>query len=130
MIADTSFIIDIMENEPAAVKKAAEVEAGGLAISVGSPTIFELYVGLGLSEKLEEEKLKITSIITALPHLPLDSESASTAGLIYSEKTQGGKEIDPVDAMIAGIAKVHSETVITRNIKHFSGIEGVSVEAY
>lgn len=103
--------------------------AGGLAISVGSPTVFELYVGVGLSRKLEEEKFKITSIVMALPHLPLDSESASAAGLIYSGKIRG-TGIDPVDAMIAGIVKVHSETVITRNIKHFSGIDGVTVEPY
>ncbi len=119
-----------MEREPAAVKKAAEVEAGGLAICVGSPTIFELYVGVGMSKKPQEEKSKITSILAALPHLPLDSESAAAAGLIYSVKIQGGKGIDPEDAMIAGIAKVHTEIIITRNLKHFSGVEGVTVERY
>jgi predicted nucleic acid-binding protein len=31
---------------------------------------------------------------------------------------------------IAGIAKVHGEKVLTRNAKHFRGVEGVSVEPY
>ena len=119
-----------MENQPAAEKKAAEIEAAGFAISVGTPTIFELYVGVGLSKKQQEEKSKITSILAALPHLPFDSESASVAGIIYSKKIQEGNKIDPEDAMIAGIAKVHAESIITRNIKHFSSIEGVTVERY
>jgi len=41
-----------------------------------------------------------------------------------------GSMVDPEDAMIAGIAKVHSERVLTRNRKHFQGIEGVNVESY
>ncbi len=32
--------------------------------------------------------------------------------------------------MIAGIARVNSEKVLTRNIRHYSGIEGVTIENY
>jgi len=32
--------------------------------------------------------------------------------------------------MLAGIARVKAEKVLTRNIKHFSGIEGVALETY
>ena len=39
-------------------------------------------------------------------------------------------EDDPEDAMIAGIAKVHGEAVITRNVRHFVNIERVEIEKY
>jgi len=38
--------------------------------------------------------------------------------------------IDLEDAMIAGIARVHGMKLLTRNLKHFQGIEGVNVEPY
>ena len=41
-----------------------------------------------------------------------------------------GRDIDPEDAMLAGMARVRAEKVLTRNVKHFSGIEGVTVEIY
>lgn len=38
--------------------------------------------------------------------------------------------MDPEDAMIAGIARVNGEAVVTRNLRHFKGIKGVAVETY
>ena len=39
-------------------------------------------------------------------------------------------QIDPEDAMIAGIARTNKQRIITRNVKHFSDIEGVEIENY
>ena len=130
MLADTVFLIDLMENEPSAVKRATEIEGEGLTLYVGSPTIFELYVGLSLSKSAEKERTKIMRILASLPQLPLDFESASSGGLIYGDKVKAGSKIDPEDAMLAGIAKAHKETILTRNIRHFEAIEGITIERY
>lgn len=130
MIADTSFLIDLMMNETGAVAKAREIEGKGSTISVCSPSVFELYVGVALSRKPEDEKARIIDLIGSLPQLPLDFESARAAGTIYGERIREGAKMDPEDAMIAGIAKVRNEHVVTRNAKHFSGIGGVKVEIY
>jgi predicted nucleic acid-binding protein len=130
MIADTSFIIDLMMNEREAVDKAKEIERNGSTISVPSPSVFELYVGVALSRKPEVEKTKIIDLIGSLPQIPLDFESARAGGAIYGQRIKGRIQMDPEDAMIAGIAKVRKERLITRNAKHFSGIEGITVEVY
>lgn len=83
-----------------------------------------------MSKKTEEEKIKIISVLASLPQLPLDFQSACVGGFIYGEKIKAGSNVDPEDAMLAGIAKVHGEAIITRNVKHFAGIEGVTVECY
>ena len=119
-----------MANDPVAIEKARELEANATALQVGSPTIFELYVGVALSKKAEREKAKITSVINSLTHIPLDHDSAKAAGIIYGEKVRSGSTIDPEDAMLAGIALAHEQPIITRNAKHFSNIEGVRVETY
>lgn len=97
---------------------------------VGAATIFELYVGVSLSKKAEQEREKIHSVVNSLAQLPLDYESASAAGTIYGEKIKTDSRIDPEDAMLAGISRVHRQSIITRNVKHFSNIDGVSVETY
>lgn len=130
MIADTSFLIDIMINDPLALAKATELERRGLTVYVGAPTVFELYVGVSLTRKSEEEKLKITSVMAAMPQLPLDFQSAQVSGSIYGGKLKAGSRIDPEDAMLAGIAKVRGEAIVTRNVKHFANIEGLTVESY
>lgn len=130
MLADTSFLIDLMVGDKAAVEKAREIEAKGTPLTVSAPTVFELYVGISLSRKAEEGKARVLAVLESLPFLPLDVESSKAGGRIYGEKKRMGSTVDPEDAMVAGIARVHGEKVLTRNLKHFQGIEGVNVESY
>ena len=46
MIADTSFIIDIMKSDKEAIKKAEEIQKNGNTIAVTSISVFELFVGV------------------------------------------------------------------------------------
>jgi len=130
LLADTSFLIDLMVGDKAAVEKAREIEAKGTPLTVSAPTVFELYVGISLSRKAEEGKARVLAVLESLPFLPLDVESSKAGGRIYGEKKRMGSTVDPEDAMVAGIARVHGEKVLTRNLKHFQGIEGVNVESY
>ena len=130
MLADTSFLIDLMVGDKAAVEKAMEIEAKGTPLIVSAPTVFELYVGISLSRKAEEGKARVLVVLESLPFLPLDVESSKAGGRIYGEKKRMGLTVDPEDAMVAGIARVHGEKVLTRNLKHIQGIEGVNVESY
>jgi tRNA(fMet)-specific endonuclease VapC len=130
LIADTSFLIDIMMKDPAALDKARDVEKSGSTVSVGAPSIFELFAGVALTRRSDEEKSKIMSTVASLPQLPLDFQSARAGGRIYGRKAKAGSKIDPEDAMLAGIAHIRGEPIITRNVKHFTDIEGVKVETY
>jgi predicted nucleic acid-binding protein len=130
LLTDTSFLIDLMVGNEAAIEKARYIEAKGTPLIVSAPTVFELYVGLSLSSKAEEEKTRILAVLESLPFLPLDAESSKAGSLIYGDKKRVGSTIDPEDAMVAGIAKVHAEKVLTRNLKHFQGIDGVIIESY
>lgn len=130
MLADTTFIIDIMKKDEAAVRKAGELSDASVSVLVGTPSIFELYVGVGLSVRSSEEKEKILSILRTLPHLPLDSASATRAGLIYAQRVREKTKIDPEDAMLAGIAIQNNVPLLSRNRKHFAGIPELKLETY
>lgn len=84
MLVDTTFVIDIMQDDRDAIKKAKELSDSSTAIVVGTPTIFELYVGVGLSLKSSEEREKILDALISLTQLPLDGPSAARAGIIYA----------------------------------------------
>lgn len=130
MIADTSFLIDLMQDDGAAKDKAEKLVAESVPIMVGTPTVFELYVGVGLAIKSSEEREKVFEVLRSLTQLPLDAPSATTAGMIYAQKTKEGTKIDAEDAMIAGIALENQQAMLTKNIKHFAGIPGLKVEGY
>jgi len=119
-----------MSSNSAAIKKAEELEEKGIALLVGAPTVFELYVGVSLSKKADQEKSKILGVMNSLAQLPFDYEAARAAGAIYGERIKIGSQIDPEDAMLAGMSRIHRQPIVTRNIKHFSNIEGVAVETY
>jgi predicted nucleic acid-binding protein len=130
LLADTTFLIDIMKNDISAVQKAKHLSDASVSILVGTPTIFELYIGVGLSVRSSEEREKVLSVLKSLPHLSLDSESASKAGMIYAQRVREKTKIDPEDAMLAGIAIQNNEPLLTRNRMDFAGIPELRVESY
>ena len=130
MLADTSFLIDLMQDDELAKAKAEKLVGESVPIMVGAPTIFELYVGVGLAMKSSEEREKVLEVLQSLTQLPLDAPSATKAGMVYAQKTKEGTKIDAEDAMIVGIALENQQTILTRNVKHFAGITGLKVEGY
>ncbi len=130
MLADTTFIIDIMRQDGDAVQKAKDLSEASISLLVGAPTIFELHVGVGLSIRAGEEKEKVLNVLKSLPYLSLDAGSASKAGAIYAQRIREGSGIDPEDAMLAGIAIQNNEPLLTRNRKDFTGISDLRLESY
>jgi tRNA(fMet)-specific endonuclease VapC len=130
VIADTSFIIDIMKSNKEAIEKAEEIEKSGSTIAVTSISIFELFVGIGLSIKQDQERYKIARVLNSLSIISFDEDSAREAGRIFAQKRRNGSTIDPEDSMIAGICAKRNEILITRNLKHFSDIENVKIDSY
>ena len=130
MIADTSFIIDIMERVPEALKKAQELEDRQEKILITTITVFELWIGITKSSKPEHEKKKVEEILQSQFIVDLDKESAQEAGKINGLLQLEGNIIDSEDCLIAGIAHHHGEMVVTKNVKHFRRIKSLSVETY
>ncbi len=130
MIADTSFLIDIMKSDNEAIKKAEETEKNGSTIAVTSISIFELFVGVALSIKQEQERNKINRILNGLSIISFDEDSAREAGKIFAQKRNNGSTIEPEDSMIAGVCLRRNEILITRNVKHFKDIDGLRIDSY
>lgn len=131
MILDTTFIIDLLRGKNLEVKeKAEELDHRFETKAVVSVSVMELWRGALQSVRKEEEKNKINELIKSFLVYPLDEKAARESGEIEADLIKKGEIIDLEDIMIAGVAKVHNETVLTRNVKHFERISGLSVETY
>jgi len=129
MILDTSFIIDLMDNNEQAIAKLNELLARNEPQLVASPSIFELWSGITQSNKPDKEKTKVLAVLACQAILSLDQHSAEMAGEIDGRLVKEGQIIDPEDCMIAGIAKIKNQSILT-NDKHFDRINDVKTERY
>jgi|SRR3989344_2775206 len=131
MILDTTFIIDLLRGNNLKVKeKAEELDHLFETKAVASISIMELWRGALQSVRKEEEKNKINELIKSFLVYPFDEKTARESGEIEADLIKRGEIIDLEDIMISGVAKVHNEKVLTRNVKHFKRIRGLSVETY
>lgn len=119
-----------MRGKREAIDKLKELEGRGEPLYVPSPTLYELYVGIALSEMPETSKLTLRRRLRNLPTLPLNAKAARLAGLVQGSLMRRGIPVDPIDALIAGIALAHGEAVLTRNSDHFERIPKLKVETY
>ena len=51
--------------------------------------------------------------------IPLDASAAALAGQLEAKAISAGHDPGMADAIVAGIAKAHDLTIVTRNTKHF-----------
>ena len=129
MILDTTFFIDLLRNDPLAIKKATELEKKNIPLAATTVTVFELW--RGFSKLKNPEKIeRACEMLDQLTIYSLDIQSAKTAGEIAHNLDRLGQVIDPEDSLIAGIAVEKHEEILTRNIRHFNRIPHLLVSDY
>lgn len=74
MILDTAFVLDLLDGDEEAVRKAEELEGNGTAMRLPVMTVTELYIGIGTGVAGKKERRQIQRIIGALPFIPMDVE--------------------------------------------------------
>ncbi len=67
-------------------------------------------------------------VISRLTVLPFDLESARVFGRLKAALESRGQPRSEPDLRIAAIALQHGLTIVTGNVRHFSGIPGLAVE--
>lgn len=130
MILDTTFVIDVLRGEPAAIRKLNELLAEGEAPVIAAPTVFELFSGLERLRKSAAERERIRRVLAQHAAWPLDERSAEAGGEVDGQLVARGLKIDPLDAMIAGIALTRHDAVLTRDVEHFRRVPGLHLETY
>lgn len=130
MIEDTSFIIDLLRDEPGAVEHLEIIEKTNRPEKVAAITVFELYEAVPQLDTPKERQQQILDVLDTRHTIPADKQIMRKAGKISGELLQRGEEIDREDCIIGATALLNDEPVITRNADHFSRIDNLEVETY
>jgi tRNA(fMet)-specific endonuclease VapC len=117
IIADTDVLIDYLADvEPAASRLALELQHPQLHTT--AVTRAELLRGARTRRQLDA----VTTLLDAIPTLPLDARAADCAAGIARALDAAGASIGMAEALIAGIAVRHGGVLLTRNRRHFSRV--------
>lgn len=130
MILDTTFLVDIIRGDQAALALLDRLEAGSDPLLIPTPVLYELWEGIERSTKPLREAQAVARTVEAYPLLDIDAAAAKRAGRISGNLIRRGETIDDIDVFIAGIALERGYPLITRNLKHFDRIDGLRVVGY
>ncbi len=126
---DTTFLVDLLRGRKDVGNLKEELSRSESILAVASPSIMELWFGACQAKASEQEKEKINQLLLSLEVLDLDEKSAKEAGEIEGELFAKRQVIETEDVMIAAIARVHNEKVVTRD-NHYTKIDGLKVLKY
>jgi hypothetical protein len=123
-LLDTTFIIDHLRGDPAAIGRLrAVVESGDLAF-VNDVVSAEAWAGAP-----SDDDHDLTALLRFLEFIAAGPDHAKQAGRWRANARAGGRELSIADALIGAGAAASRATVLTRNAKDFA-LMPVSVESY
>lgn len=126
MILDSSFLIDLMAGEEAAVAKLEELVTADEPLAVSALTVTE--VGTGLRDDTARDAFD--EVFSDVDVVPFDRDAARRAARIQRRLEANGRRIGAVDAMIAATALERDDGIVTRNVSEFRRVDGVRVAPY
>jgi predicted nucleic acid-binding protein len=131
MIVDSSYLFDLMAEDPAAFEKGAELVERGEMQWLPTPVVAETYYGVATARS-DTTEAEVRNRLLGYPRIDVDEEVARTAGqLLAAADDEAGAPagIGSNDAYIAAMAEILDEAVLTDNVDDFEAL-GVPVETY
>ena len=120
VLLDSDILIDHLRGYEAARQYLRGFEAGELQGYLSIITVAELAAG---QMRQEDEEAKVQHLLVLFTHIDLDFAIAWRGGEIRRQY-----HTRLADALIAATALRHHLRLATRNLQHFSPIEGLQVE--
>lgn len=131
MILDSTYLFDLMAENPDAFEKGVELVERGEMQWLPTPVVAEAYYGVATSRS-ETTAAELRNHLLGYPRIDIDEEIARVAGSLLAhadDAADGSSGVGINDAYIAACADVLDDRVLTANIDVFERL-GVSVEEY
>jgi tRNA(fMet)-specific endonuclease VapC len=125
LILDSNTISYYFRGDPQVVPRMQALRPADL----GVPAIVEYELRYGLlrlpQDAAAPRLAALAQFLRPMQQLPFDSECAFHAGRIRVELEAAGPPIGPHDTLIAATALRHRATLVTRNVREFSRVQGL-----
>ena len=124
-LLDTDTCIGLLKGDDAVV---AAWRSCGDQCALPSMVIGELYYGAFKSTVREEELNRVAMFVDIFPEIQPSKRSMSRFGEIKANLELKGTPLADADIIIASIAIEEGFTLVTGNVRHYSRIEGLTIE--
>lgn len=125
-LLDTDICIYLLRSREVHLEPLERLTLGDVGMS--AVTAGELVFGAYQSQRVEENLIAARALQEALPVVALTTQTAEVYGLMRSVLERKGTPIGANDLWIAAHALSLGLTLVTRNTREFSRIEGLRVE--
>ncbi|MHA1444375.1 MAG: PIN domain-containing protein [Candidatus Hodarchaeales archaeon] len=134
-LADTTFIIDLINNDEGAVEKAKNIDRNRSIVFISAITVQEYLSGIyylfgNIPEQFDEKLTRAEGDLARFSGIDLNYNVAKAAAKIDADLTRNGEQIGYADVLIGATAHFYQLTLLTRNKNHFKRIPGLQVESY
>ena len=89
-----------------------------------------MFIGAYLSTKNTENADLVRALLLSLEILEFNLAACEKGGEFEAALRKRGEEIGIRVVMIAAISHIHDETLVTRNIRHYSRIDGLKLDTW
>lgn len=125
-VLDTNTLSYYFRGEGRVAERLSSVSPSDVAIP--SIVLFEIESGIARSPEATKRRSQLDSALSAVEVLPFGRNEARTAAKVRADLEARGKPIGPYDVLIAGTALAHGATLVTRNVREFRRVPGLTVE--
>jgi predicted nucleic acid-binding protein len=124
---DTNILIDMLRSSPAIrAERNAAVDRGDMMI-IPPFVHYEMRRGF-LYKPAPAKESAYRAFCSRFSVGEMTAEIWERAAVLYARLRRAGRIIGDADILIAAFCVVNSFTLVTNNIKHFEGIEGLRLE--
>lgn len=128
-VLDTSFIVDLLRGREEAHQKLAELEVQEIPLSTTEINVLELYRGAYLSRKTHQNLEEVKKLLECFQVLELEESVYEVFASLSARLLSEGKPIGAFDELIAAIALLQEEQIVTRD-EHFKKVPGLELISY
>ena len=131
MIIDSSYLFDLMAEDPDAFSKGTELVENGEMQWLPTPVVAEAYYGVATTRSDTTEQ-EVRNRLLGYPRIAIDEEIARKAGELLAaadDRAGGNASVGANDGYIAAMAEVLDDAVLTDNVEDFEAL-GATVETY
>ena len=131
MIIDSSYLFDLMAEDPDAFSKGAELVEDGEMQWLPTPVVAEAYYGVATARSATTDQ-ELRNRLLGYPRIEVDDEIARRAGELLAgadDRAGANAGVGANDGYIAAMADVLDDAVLTDNVDDFKMLD-VPVETY
>lgn len=129
IVLDTSFIVDLLRGRERAREMLSQLEGVSESVCTTSINVLELYRGVFLSKRVDENLRILIALLDQLLVLDLNEDAYEIFGAISALLRAGGEPVGDLEEAIAAIALAYDATIVSQDL-HFQRVPGLKVVTY